>query len=218
MPGAEEGPGGWGPWITGSAPGKSLLFAFGTGFFSNLVYEKADWDYRQAKVEEAFEAAQKKTAHILDATDANLTAFKAPGREAHSLPRLERPRDLGPEHDSVLRPGGGPAGTGGGGCVRASLHGPGDAALRRWARPELLWPARHRTRERARRDVSMALEQWVEKGMPPSAIVATKYVNDDPAKGVKTSRPLCPHPQTAKYKGQGDPNEAASFLCASASP
>jgi feruloyl esterase len=27
------------------------------------------------------------------------------------------------------------------------------------------------------------------------------------------TRPLCPHPQEAKYKGAGDINDAASFRC-----
>jgi hypothetical protein len=27
------------------------------------------------------------------------------------------------------------------------------------------------------------------------------------------SRPLCPYPQSAKYKGSGDPYDAASFVC-----
>ena len=79
VPGAEEGEGGWGPWITGSAPGQSLLFAFGTGYFANMVYEQADWDYRDANIEQALKAAEEKTAHKLDATDPNLTAFKARG-------------------------------------------------------------------------------------------------------------------------------------------
>jgi feruloyl esterase len=69
-----------------------------------------------------------------------------------------------------------------------------------------------------RRNVLLALEQWVEKGDPPSVIVATKYANDDSAKAVQTTRPLCPYPQIAEYKGQGDPSDAASFLCAPASP
>jgi feruloyl esterase len=60
----------------------------------------------------------------------------------------------------------------------------------------------------------MALEQWVEKGNAPSVIVATKYVNDDSAKGVWTTRPLCPYPQIARYKGQGDSKDAADFVCA----
>jgi feruloyl esterase len=31
---------------------------------------------------------------------------------------------------------------------------------------------------------------------------------------VAMTRPLCPHPQVARYKGQGDTNVAASFECA----
>jgi hypothetical protein len=29
------------------------------------------------------------------------------------------------------------------------------------------------------------------------------------------TRPLCPYPQFAKYKGEGDPKDAASFACVS---
>jgi feruloyl esterase len=62
--------------------------------------------------------------------------------------------------------------------------------------------------------VELALEQWVEKGVAPASIVATKYVEDDPGKGVKMTRPLCPYPQVAKYKGSGDSNDAENFVCA----
>jgi len=60
-----------------------------------------------------------------------------------------------------------------------------------------------------------ALEQWVEKGIAPSKIIAPKYANDsNHAQGIKMTRPLCPHPQVAKYKGAGDTNDAANFVCA----
>jgi len=214
VPGAEEGNGGWGTWITGAAPGKSLLFAFATGYFSNMVYERADWDYRGAKVEEAFEAAQKKTAQILDATEANLAAFKDRGGKlilyhgwndpAISALNAIRYYDnvasrLGrAETDAFVRlymvPG-----------MQHCDGGPGPNSFGQHGAA----PARE-----PQRDVFTALEQWVEKGTPPSEIVATKYVDDDLAKGVQTSRPLCPHPLIAKYRGQGDPTEAASFVCA----
>ncbi len=65
-------------------------------------------------------------------------------------------------------------------------------------------------------DISSALEQWVEKGTPPDAIIATKYIDDfNPGQGVNMTRPLCPYPQIAKYKGSGDTNDAANFVCAS---
>jgi feruloyl esterase len=34
------------------------------------------------------------------------------------------------------------------------------------------------------------------------------------ASGDGFTRPLCPYPQTAQYKGTGDTNDAASFVCA----
>jgi feruloyl esterase len=63
-------------------------------------------------------------------------------------------------------------------------------------------------------NISTALEEWVEEGKAPEAIIATKYVNDfDPTQGIKMTRPLCPYPQFAKYKGTGDTNDATNFVC-----
>jgi len=62
----------------------------------------------------------------------------------------------------------------------------------------------------------LTLEQWVEKGIAPGSVIATKYLNDDPGGAVQMTRPLCPYPQVAKYTGSGDTNEAKSFVCAAA--
>jgi hypothetical protein len=66
--------------------------------------------------------------------------------------------------------------------------------------------------------VTLALEQWVEAGTAPSAIVATKYAAapgaEPAARAVAMTRLLCPYPQVAVYKGSGDTNDAASFDCA----
>jgi feruloyl esterase len=62
-------------------------------------------------------------------------------------------------------------------------------------------------------DVLSALEQWVERGIAPEEIVATKYIDNDRSKGVAFTRPLCPYPQRAVYKGWGDVNDAANFEC-----
>jgi feruloyl esterase len=58
-----------------------------------------------------------------------------------------------------------------------------------------------------------ALIQWVERGIAPAQIIATKYVNDLPAQGTAMQRPLCPYPTAAHYSGKGNTNEAASFVC-----
>src|SRR5438067_5508752 len=79
LPGAEEGQGGWSAWITGPAPGRGLLFAFANGFFSDMVYEKADWNYKTADLTQATKAGAGKTASILNAVDPNLKPFRARG-------------------------------------------------------------------------------------------------------------------------------------------
>ena len=67
----------------------------------------------------------------------------------------------------------------------------------------------------ASHDLFAALAHWVEDGAAPAQVVATKYVDDDPAKGIAMQRPLCPFPEKAWYKGSGDPNDAGNFACAS---
>ena len=58
-------------------------------------------------------------------------------------------------------------------------------------------------------DMVSALEQWVEKGKAPDQIIASHSTNGV----VDRTRPLCPYPQVATYKGSGSINEAASFIC-----
>jgi feruloyl esterase len=53
------------------------------------------------------------------------------------------------------------------------------------------------------------LEAWVERGTAPGPIVASQT---EGGKAVRT-RPLCPHPQVARYSGSGSVDDAASFRC-----
>ena len=214
LPGAEEGPGGWSSWITGAAPGKSLLFAFGVGYFSNMVYEKANWNYRDAKIDEALKAAEGKTEKILNATDPNLTAFKA---RSGKLILYHGWNDAAISALNSIN------------YFNRVARKMGQAETNEFARLYMVPGMQHcgggpgansfgqgRVFEKdPQHNMELALEQWVEKGTAPSAIVATKYVDDDPAKGVKLTRPLCPYPQEAKYKGSGDTNDAANFVCSS---
>jgi hypothetical protein len=63
-------------------------------------------------------------------------------------------------------------------------------------------------------DLVTAMEAWVEHGIAPSEFIATKYASSDPAATtVKFQRRLCMYPAVAKYKGAGDPNDVASFVC-----
>jgi hypothetical protein len=68
----------------------------------------------------------------------------------------------------------------------------------------------------AQHDMISALEAWVEQGTAPDAVIAAKYVNDDPAAGVQRTRPICAYPKVARYKGTGSNNDAANFACTDA--
>ena len=79
-------------------------------------------------------------------------------------------------------------------------------------------------------DLLSELDQWVETGKKPERIIATRPAvpakpaakTGQPQTPVKPqaqaqtpemTRPLCPWPQVAVYKGAGDTNNAASFEC-----
>jgi feruloyl esterase len=213
LPGAELGDGGWKIWITGKEPGKSLMFDFGNGYFSNMVYNLAAWNYKTANLDRAVKAADSRTARILNATDPNLKRFQARGGKLilyhgwndpaisplNSIAYYEQVAGaMGQQAaDSFVRlymvPG-----------MQHCFQGPGTDSF---GEPGATVP------KDPEHDMQLALERWVEKGVAPSVIVATRYVDDDAAKGVQMTRPVCPFPQAAKYKGTGDPNQAGSFEC-----
>jgi len=59
-------------------------------------------------------------------------------------------------------------------------------------------------------DTLTALEKWVEEGVAPDSLLTTK--TDKEGRTLWT-RPVCPHPQVARYRGTGYPKDAASFDC-----
>ncbi len=214
LPGAEDGPGGWGRWITGQAPGKGLVFAFGGGFFSDMVYEKADWNLNDADIDDAVRTADAKVAKILNATETNLDAFKERGGKLivyhgwddsaiSALNTIDYYKSVvsamgRANTDAFARlymaPG-----------MQHCNGGSGPDSFGQEGPSPLSSDAGH--------SMQLSIEQWVEKGTPPSAIIATKYEGHGATREVKMTRPLCPYPQVAKYKGSGDSNDAASFLC-----
>lgn len=208
-PGAEEGPGGWGLWIIGPAPVKSLMAFFGLGYFSNMVYEKADWDYKTFTLEAGYKAAEEKTATALNAVNPDLGPFKSRGGKLIVYHGWDDPAisavstvnyyesvvaKMGQANtDSFVRvymlPGVQHCG-GGPGPDSFGLDGSGP--------------------DDPQHNMLMALEGWVEKGAAPSAMIASKHGPDHKA---TMTRPLCAYPQVAKYKGSGDTNDAANFSC-----
>jgi feruloyl esterase len=58
-------------------------------------------------------------------------------------------------------------------------------------------------------DMQAALEIWVERGEAPESVIARRHRDGRQDR----SRPLCPYPRVAVYKGRGDTNDAANFQC-----
>jgi len=53
------------------------------------------------------------------------------------------------------------------------------------------------------------LDRWVEDGKAPASIIASHSTGGK----VDRTRPLCPYPQVAQYKGSGSIDDAANFAC-----
>jgi feruloyl esterase len=58
-------------------------------------------------------------------------------------------------------------------------------------------------------DSIRAIEEWVEAGKAPERIIGS-HIRDGK---MERTRPLCPYPQVATYKGVGSTDDAANFSC-----
>jgi tannase/feruloyl esterase len=57
-------------------------------------------------------------------------------------------------------------------------------------------------------DALTALENWVEKGQPPTVLMARR----SPKATQEQALPIYPYPVVARYAGSGDPKQASSFV------
>ena len=64
-----------------------------------------------------------------------------------------------------------------------------------------------------KRNVLMAVVEWVEKGKAPETVIGTRWVNGTKEGGVEYERAHCKYPKRNVYKGKGDPKEIASWEC-----
>jgi hypothetical protein len=211
--GGESGGGGWPAWITGAKPGGSLMYAFGTQFFKNMVFDDAAWDFKTFNTDRDMKKADEKFAKILNSTDADLRKFRDRGgklilyhgwSDAAIAPQnaidyyktvLARmgEKDTSQFVRLYMVPG-----------MQHCGGGPGPNVFGQLTVP--MSDPQH--------DLAAALERWVEQGVAPEEIIATRYkTGNNPASGVARTRPLCPYPQVAKYKGTGSTDDAANFVC-----
>jgi len=208
-PGGEADQSGWGPWITGGTPEKSLLFAFGTGFYKNFVFSDPAWDYKKF-TDADFKTAAAKMAAIMNSNDPDLRRFKERGGKLilyHGWCDAAIPAEAAIDYYQSVQKKMGAKKTSE--FVRLFMV-PGMQHCGAGAGPNSFGQFGVAQGD-ARSNIGAALEKWVEQGTAPEEIVASKNAN-----GKTRTRPLCVYPKTAKYKGTGSTDEAANFECAEA--
>jgi hypothetical protein len=213
-PGGEAEPGGWTVWITGASPEHSLMYAFGTQFFKNMVFDNANWDYHTFNADRDTQAADEKQSRNMNATDPDLSRFRAHGGKLlmyHGWSDAAiAPQNAINYYDSVV---GKMGAKDAGGFVRLFMV-PGMQHCFAGVGPNSFGQFGVSNGD-PDHDIDAALERWVEKGVAPEHIIAAKHKSDmDGKSAVIRTRPLCAYPLVAHYKGSGSTDDAANFTCA----
>jgi feruloyl esterase len=178
-------------------PGAALnpLFADMPRFIGR---QDANWDVMTFDLDTDLAMAMKNAAYI-EATDPNLARFKARGGK---LLLYHGWADPGPAPENTINYVS---------AVGKKLGGePQDSWMRLFLMPGMGHCRGGVGPDQA--DFLSAIERWREKGEAPAQIVASR-----PAAAGRTemTRPLCPHPQVAKYTGTGSTDDAKNFVCTS---
>ncbi len=173
-------------------------FAIGNDFFKYVVFKNPGWDYRTLDFDKDVALAEKTDSGLINAMDPNLKPFFGHGGKLiqyHGWNDWQiSPRNSVHYYESVLEASGGASKVGG--SYRLFMA-PGMGHCGGSDGPNQF-------------DMVAALEQWREEGKAPERIVAAKLGADGKP---ERTRPLCPYPQLAKYKGSGSTDDAASFAC-----
>ncbi|MEP7305801.1 MAG: tannase/feruloyl esterase family alpha/beta hydrolase [Acidobacteriota bacterium] len=183
---------GWGGLTGGPDPNGD-----GVGQFKYIVFEDPNWDWRSFNAKTDVARAENAYGGIINASDPNLRPFAFHGGKLltyqgwadTTIPS----RVSTAYYESVQETMGGVSKTQD--WYRLFMV-PGMGHCRGGEGPNTF-------------DMLTALEQWVEKGKAPEQIVASHST----AGKVDRTRPLCPYPQVARYKGAGSIDEVENFSC-----
>jgi feruloyl esterase len=202
-------------YVFGAAPGASLDAIFSSAFFGGFVFENPGWKFSDLNFDKDIAKTQEKVGSVLNATNTDLTAFRSHGGKLvqyhgwndgspsphHSVDYYGKVTEKMGGHNKTkdfyrlfMAPGMMHCGSGPGPNLFGNMLDFGAA-------------------NDADHNIFTALERWTEQGIAPDKIIATKYQDDNPAKGIEMTRPLCPYPQVAKWSGRGSPSAAQNWSC-----
>jgi feruloyl esterase len=187
-PGTELG---WGVQAAGPEPYNNVLERL-----KYVIYKDPNWDWRKFNFQTDLIALEKMDDPA-NATNPDLKAFMSRGGKLLVYQgwadQQVVPVSTITYYDSVLEKMGGAAKTSS--WLRLFMA-PGMAHCRGGDGPNNF-------------DALTAVEDWVDIGKAPDQIIASHSTGGK----VDRTRPLCPYPQVAKYKGTGSIDEAANFVC-----
>jgi feruloyl esterase len=193
----------------------SLDSMFSGSFYAGFVFDNPKWKFSDLNFDKDIATTEEKVGAALNAADPDLTSFRSHGGKLlhyhgwndgspsplHSVNYYERvAAKMGGFQKTqefyrlYMVPGMMHCGAGEGPNV---FGNPLDFA-----------PAND-----ADHNIFITLERWVEDGVAPERIIATKYHDNDPTKSVDMTRPLCPYPQQAKPTGKSASSAAADWVC-----
>jgi feruloyl esterase len=197
--GGEGEAAGWPAWISGAtpregqAPSPSLRYSFGTQLFKYLIFNDPNWDYTKYDLS-TWKVDTQRAGAIINATNPDLSAFKAKKRK---LLIWHGWADAGLSPLATIKY-----------YDEVKKRDPkADDYVKMFLLPGVLHCAGGPGPDRV--DWAAAIDGWVESGKAPQQLIATKIAGG----AVARSRPLCPYPQHAAYKGSGSTDEAESFVC-----
>ena len=185
-PGSETG---WGGFVGGQvAPGVSV------GSFQ-VAYQDANWDPKTFDLNKDLKAVDDKVGSIVNAVNPDLRAFKARGGK---LLLYHGWNDTAISAGNTINYYS---------SVLSKMGGKQDDWIRLFMAPGM----QHCGNGPGPNQVNWmaALERWRESGTAPDRLDASRVTNNR----VDMTRPLCPYPQVAQYKGVGSTNDAANFVC-----
>ena len=187
---------GWIPWLVAAPNARPTEATYGETFFKYMAFGRPmpEYDWKTFNVDADFDRLQTARA-VLDATDPDLSRFKARGGKIVSYFGWADPA-LNPlmgvrYYESVIE-----------------RLGPQTAAFYRMFMVPGMFHCRGGVGV-STFDAFTPLVEWVEKGVAPQSLIGSRIVDGR----VVRTRPLCPYAEVAEYKGSGSVDDAASFVC-----